>query len=640
LKWWQQQMSYNEWSYDTSQPPLVYTAKIGSKAQRVVSVATMEGLWFAYNAKTGRPIYSQVKVLDHTEHPKLQPGKPVVVFPSSIGGLNYSPASFDPNTDYVLNAAAETASVETQAVLTPAQKKDRFNLGDVFLGLQNGNYGTIDPGYHDYGSLSAINLDTGTVVWKDKTPQPERGGITTTASGLGFAGGGDGNLRAFDVKTGNILWTFQTGHQIASGPSIYSVNGTEYVAITVGGTPTSSGGGIASQLQVFGLGGSSKQSPAPVIPATAGTFRMPRPTAPSAVHARTPAAAQHAHVTSVGTARIVTSAPVVVQPWQPNSSNVRAVTGRVLWNGAPVAGAAVTVDDFQVPQATNKQGSFSYDLDDTVAGRHVVRVSSAAHATVNGRRLSAGQQRAIMAASGGFTSAFAITGLHSTVQKNGRVLITGRAVDAARNGPPGAHLLSYELSGTVTNADGRPVEGAVVITRTQDRDFWTRSDPTNARGQYFSFFTASDETSDNPVVISVGVALGNTSYGGTLGTNVPFVRLHSSVLNIQLGIGAPTYKINTPTPYAAAIYAGLEVGVTLNGRVIPPLAARWPDAKGNFSMVLPSFARGKTLRFFESQAQFVSRFVAGPGKSVDLKYWPKTLGATDPAGLGSFAIAR
>ena len=60
----------------------------------------MEGLWFAYNAQNGRPVYQQVKVLDHTEHPGSQPGKPVVVFPSSIGGFNYSPASFDPNIEF------------------------------------------------------------------------------------------------------------------------------------------------------------------------------------------------------------------------------------------------------------------------------------------------------------------------------------------------------------------------------------------------------------------------------------------------------------------------------------------------------------------------------------------------------------
>ena len=68
-------------------------------------------------------------------------------------------------------------------------------------------------------------------------------------------------MRAFDVKTGNVLWKFQTGFQIAAGPSVYSVNGIEYVAITVGGTTTSSSGGtVASQLQVFNLGGSQTQS--------------------------------------------------------------------------------------------------------------------------------------------------------------------------------------------------------------------------------------------------------------------------------------------------------------------------------------------------------------------------------------------
>ena len=47
--------------------------------------------------------------------------------------------------------------------------------------------------------------------------------MTTTASGLGFVGGGDGNLRAFDAKSGTVLWKFQTGRQIAAGPTVYSV---------------------------------------------------------------------------------------------------------------------------------------------------------------------------------------------------------------------------------------------------------------------------------------------------------------------------------------------------------------------------------------------------------------------------------
>ena len=132
-----------------------------------------------------------------------------------------------------------------QAKLTPTQKKRKFTLGDVFLGLQNGNFGTLLPGWHDHGSISAIDVNSGRRVWKFTTPEPERGGVTTTAGGVGFAGGGDGVLRAFDVRTGKVLWTFQTGAPIAAGRRVYSVGGKEYVAITVGGTPTSSNGGTA-----------------------------------------------------------------------------------------------------------------------------------------------------------------------------------------------------------------------------------------------------------------------------------------------------------------------------------------------------------------------------------------------------------
>ena len=102
----------------------------------------MEGVWFAFDAHTGQPFHERVKVIDRVEHPPLRPGQPVTVFPSSLGGLNYSPAAYDPTTNYVFNAAAETAAVLIQQKLTPTQKKRKLLLGDVYLGLQNGNFGT------------------------------------------------------------------------------------------------------------------------------------------------------------------------------------------------------------------------------------------------------------------------------------------------------------------------------------------------------------------------------------------------------------------------------------------------------------------------------------------------------------------
>jgi alcohol dehydrogenase (cytochrome c) len=263
-KWWQQQIAGDQWGYSTTQPVLLYDVKIGGVARRVVSVGTKEGEWFMYDARTGEPIHQRVKLVERVEHPPLKPGKPVVVYPSSLGGLNYSPSSFDPGTGYVVNNQAETAAVLFEK--PNFSQANRYKVrGDVDNGLANGNFGSLLPGWHDFGSVTAVDAAKGTVAWRFVTPEPGRGGVTTTAAGIGFAGGGDGILRGFDTKTGNVLWSFQTGSQVASGASVYELGGKEYVAVTLGGTPTSSFGGTASQLMVFALKGDATQLPAPAL---------------------------------------------------------------------------------------------------------------------------------------------------------------------------------------------------------------------------------------------------------------------------------------------------------------------------------------------------------------------------------------
>ena len=75
------------------------TARSAARRTDVVSVATMEGVWFAFDARPGKPFHERVKVIDRVEHPPLRPGQPVTVFPSSLGGLNYSPAVVRPGDE-------------------------------------------------------------------------------------------------------------------------------------------------------------------------------------------------------------------------------------------------------------------------------------------------------------------------------------------------------------------------------------------------------------------------------------------------------------------------------------------------------------------------------------------------------------
>jgi alcohol dehydrogenase (cytochrome c) len=638
MKWWQQQMGFNEWSYDTAQPPLVYDAKVGGKKRHVVSVGTMEGVWFAYDAATGQPIYQRVKVIDRTEHPPLQPGKPVAVYPSSLGGINYSPASYDSGTNYIFNAASETAAVMQQVQLTPTQKKRKRLLGDIFLGLQNGNFGSLLPGWHDHGSISAIDVNTGRQVWKFRTPEPERGGVSTTDAGLGFAGGGDGVLRAFDLKTGKVLWSFQTGHQIAAGPAIYSVGGKQYVAVTSGGTPTSSNGGIASELQIFALGGSQSESKPPALLSL--QTRTPQAVAAQNTH---PLAAtvtrQMQRNTAGGSGRIATESGLVVRPWNANSNNTADALGRVLLGSRPVAGARVSVDGYAIPRSTAKDGTFHYPVDITVARRHVATVTSASEATVGGRPLSTAQRSAVEGLQSGFSVGYKIDGLKAHRAKNGTILVTGRVHDATGGAPPPVVLYTYQLSGTVVDAGGKPVQGAIVVTRTADRDFWTFSSPSDAQGRYTSFFSASDEQGADPVPLSVQVAVGPTSFGGATGTVFEFRRLRSATMNLQLpSASSRPLASATPASYPGAIYEGLVMGVSVGGHVIKPVAERWPDARGSFSMVLPASAQGKTLHFWQNRRQFFSRVPASPGGAVDLGTWPAELGSAVPAGLATLAV--
>ena len=297
------------------------------------------------------------------------------------------------------------------------------------------------------------------------------------------------------MKTGKVLWTFQTGCQIARRASVYSVERHRVRRDRRRRHPDVVGGGTAApQVQVFSLGGYQTQSPAPQLPAFDSVRTAPAQQ-PQAAPATAPEPVVHAaprhRAAPVGFGTIATPGGLVVQPWLANSSNVKPVLGRILLNGAPVAGARVVVDGYAVPRATAANGTFPYDVDITLAERHVVHVSGLAHATVHGHALSAGQQSALTAASGGFSVGYGFHGLTEHLQKDGSVVVMGRVTDTAGDGPPAVHLLTYQLSGTITDASGKPVQGAVVITRTQDRDFWTHSSATDVNGHYSSFFAAS-----------------------------------------------------------------------------------------------------------------------------------------------------
>jgi hypothetical protein len=96
----------------------------------VVSVATKEGKWYMYNAETGEPIYTGVQVLNLIDRPTLTKGQPTVIAPSTLGGVNYAPQSYDPTTNNVILSTVESKSILVEDA--SAQQVDQARArGDV-----------------------------------------------------------------------------------------------------------------------------------------------------------------------------------------------------------------------------------------------------------------------------------------------------------------------------------------------------------------------------------------------------------------------------------------------------------------------------------------------------------------------------
>ena len=73
-------------------------------------------------------------------------------------------------------------------------------------------------------------------MWQQIFEGYGQAGSVVTAGGLVFVGTGSnvaGYFFAFDAKTGELLWKFNTGAGVFSSPSVYMVNGEEFVTVGV-----------------------------------------------------------------------------------------------------------------------------------------------------------------------------------------------------------------------------------------------------------------------------------------------------------------------------------------------------------------------------------------------------------------------
>jgi alcohol dehydrogenase (cytochrome c) len=146
------------------------------------------------------------------------------MLPGANGGVEWSPMAVNPELGL-------TYAVNLHQPMTYQVQSSPYPGGKLWLG---GAFKVIAT-EASFGNVTAVDYNTGKIAWQVKTPLPMMGGALTTAGGLMFTGEGDGWFRAYDAKSGKVLWSFFAGAGVNAPPASYTVDGKQYIVVGAGG---------------------------------------------------------------------------------------------------------------------------------------------------------------------------------------------------------------------------------------------------------------------------------------------------------------------------------------------------------------------------------------------------------------------
>ncbi len=217
----------------------------------------MKVTWASHvDPDSGRPV--KIASGDYEEELKF-------IFPGPLGGHNWHPMSYNPNTGLVYIPVLEmyfayskdeaytydeklwNTGIDSQTTIPP---KNILQLASLVKSIR--------------GRLSAWDPVEQKEVWKSYHTLPWNGGTLTTSGNLVFQGNSDGEFVAFQADTGKRLWSTDLKSGIIAPPITYSIDGQQYVSVLVGwggmfalysGLPAKyTGGPINGKIVTFALG--------------------------------------------------------------------------------------------------------------------------------------------------------------------------------------------------------------------------------------------------------------------------------------------------------------------------------------------------------------------------------------------------
>lgn len=246
---WHYQTTPGEtWDYTATQHMILADLEINGRTRKVIMQAPKNGFFYLLDRTDGSFISAEKYVnVTWASHIDIETGRPVevegarytkepsIVFPSYLGGHNWHPMSFNPNTGLVYFPVMDMpAAYGTDEGFE--YRRGAANLGtDGIIGsLPDSQAERTAMAALVKGHLVAWNPVTNKEAWRVEQKGPWNGGTLSTAGNLVFQGTADGTFVAYDARDGKTLWSFPAQTGVVAAPTTYTVDGEQYVSINVG----------------------------------------------------------------------------------------------------------------------------------------------------------------------------------------------------------------------------------------------------------------------------------------------------------------------------------------------------------------------------------------------------------------------